>query len=134
MSGPLDLVTGPLRSLLGVAERSPLSEAGKVEHELTDAVEAVHESLAASVPPLTDSVNALVKELNGLLGVVAPIAAAERDIAATEHEISRIERLFGRRRHSEAPNAAGDRPLPGSPSAAGAKPPAGADQQAPPHD
>jgi hypothetical protein len=86
-----------------------LREADQVEHELEDAVAAIHraadsmerhvavvESLATSVPALTDSVNALVKELNGLLGVLAPLAAAE-------HEITRVERLFGRRRRAEPP-------------------------------
>ncbi len=133
MSGPLDLFTAPLRSLLGVAERdvtehSPLHEAAELEGRLDQAVSAIHrtadsmerhvavvETLAQSVPALTDSVNALVKELNSLLAVVAPIAEAER-------EVSRVEHFFGRRRHSDEVTSAGGpgQPAPGGPDTAGA--------------
>ena len=102
MSGPLDFVTRPVRSLLGV-ESSALREVGEVEEELKNAVQAIHraaesmerhvaviDSLATSVPALTESVNALVRELNGLLAVLAPVAATERDV-------SRLGHLFGHR-------------------------------------
>jgi hypothetical protein len=107
---PLDFLSAPLRSLLGVAERSPMGQAGEIEHEIQDAAEAIHraadsmerhvevvETLASSVPALTESVNALVKELNGLLAVLAPVADIEHPIAGAEREISRVGHLFGRR-------------------------------------
>lgn len=132
MSGPLDLLTAPLRSLLGAAEqdvakRSPLHEAGELERRLEEAASALHraadsaerhvavvETLAQSVPALTDSVTALVQELHGLLTVLAPIEGAER-------EISRVEHLFGRRKRSEQITPAGGpgEPPPGGPDIAG---------------
>jgi uncharacterized protein YoxC len=112
--GPLDFLSGPLRSLLGVTEGMErdahvlLSETGELEHQLEEAVASIHraaesmerhvevvETLATSVPALTDSVNALVKELNGLLAVLAPVSAAE-------HEVSRLGHLFGRRHPAPA--------------------------------
>ncbi len=108
-TAPLDFLTGPLRSVLGIAEtdleqHSPLHDAAEMQQELREAVIAIHraadsmerhvavvETLASSVPALTDSVNALVRELNGLLGVLAPLSGAER-------EVSRVEHFFGRRR------------------------------------
>jgi ABC-type transporter Mla subunit MlaD len=128
--GPLDLLTAPLRSLLGATEDMErdaeylLAESGKLEHQLDQAVASIHraaesmehhvevvETLATSVPALTESVNALVKELNGLLAVLAPVAAAE-------HEVSRLGHLFGRR-HAQAPAAtptsAPSAPLMGAP-------------------
>ena len=132
VSGPLDLLTAPLRSLLGASEqdvvkRSPLHEAGELEGRLDEAVSALHraadsmerhvavvETLAQSVPALTDSVNALVRELNGLLTVVAPIEGAER-------EVSRVEHFFGRRKRSDEITPAGGagEPPPGGPDVAG---------------
>lgn len=109
--GPLDLLTAPLRALLGVTEnterdvvsRSPLHATRELEEELDHAVASIHraadsmerhvavlETLTTSVPVLSDSVNALVNELNQLRGVLAPLAAAERDISGLGH-------LFGRR-------------------------------------
>jgi phage shock protein A len=111
----LDFVTGPLRSLLGVAEAT---EAGierhaptaQLEARLDDAVAAVHraadsmerhvavvESLADSLP-LTQSVTRLTDQLTELMKITAPVAAAER-------EVSRIERLFGRRGARAVPAA-----------------------------
>ncbi len=132
MSGPLDLFTAPLRSLLGVAEqdavrRSPLHEAAELQDRWEEAVSELHraadsmerhvavvETLAQSVPALTDSVNALVRELNGLLTVVAPIAGAER-------EVSRVEHLFGRRKRPDESTPAGGpgEPAPDGPDIAG---------------
>jgi hypothetical protein len=114
---PLGLITGPLRSVLGLAQRAetdverhtPLHEALELEDKLEQTIVAVHrsadamerhvvvvETLAESVPALTEAVTRLTNELNGLLGVIAPIASAER-------EVSRIEHLLGRRRHGGEP-------------------------------
>jgi hypothetical protein len=110
--GPLDLLTRPLRSLLGGAEQvesdvvrhSPLAETRELEVKLAESVAALHraadsmerhvavvETLASSLPPLTESVTRLTDQLGELLSLTAPLAAAER-------EVSRIERLFGGRR------------------------------------
>ena len=118
--GPLDLLTAPLRALLGATEdaehdvvrHSPLYQTRALEHELEEAVALIQraaesmerhvevvETLATSVPALTESVNALVRELNGLLGVLAPVATAERDI-------SRFGHLFGRRHVAGEPSSA----------------------------
>jgi hypothetical protein len=109
--GLLDIVTGPLRSVLGVARRaetevvrrSPLYETREVEERLDDAVKAIHraadsmekhvsvvDDLASSLPPLTESVTRLTSQLTELLQITVPLAAAERDI-------SRVERFFRRR-------------------------------------
>jgi chromosome segregation ATPase len=107
--GPLDLFTGPLRSLLGVTEdmerdaRSLLSESGELERQLEEAVASIHraaqsmehhvevvETLASTVPKLADSVNALVEEIHALNCTLKPVAAAERDL-------SRLGHLFGHR-------------------------------------
>lgn len=121
--GPLDLFTGPLRSLLGVAERAEEDvqqhvPASSLEARLEEAVAAVHrtaeslerhamaveslerhavvvESLADSLPPLTESVTELTGHLDRLMKFAAPVAAAER-------ELSRMERLFGRKRQVPA--------------------------------
>jgi ABC-type transporter Mla subunit MlaD len=110
MASPLDIVTGPLRSLLGTVERdvvTPLRETTELDDQLVDAVQAIHraaesmerhvevvETLAQSVPALTESVNALVVELNSLLKVIAPVAAVEQ-------EVGRIGHLFGRHQHEQ---------------------------------
>jgi ABC-type transporter Mla subunit MlaD len=114
MASPLDIVTGPLRSLLGTVERdvvTPLRETTELDDQLVDAVQAIHraaesmerhvevvETLANSVPGLTDSVNALVAELNSLLKVIAPVAAVEADLGKLGH-------LFGRHQHEQAATA-----------------------------
>jgi hypothetical protein len=113
---PLDFLTAPLRSLLGVAERaetevarrSPLNETRELEQKLGEAVAAVHhaadslerhiavlETLADSLPPLTQSVTRLTDQLSPLLKIAAPLGEAER-------EVSRVEHLFGRRRRPTA--------------------------------
>lgn len=115
--GLFDLMTAPLRAVLGASEQaehdvvrhSPLYQTRELERELDHAVESIHraadsmerhvavlETLATSVPALTESVNALVSELNGLLGVLAPMDSAERDI-------SRFGNLFGRRHPAQSP-------------------------------
>jgi ABC-type transporter Mla subunit MlaD len=103
--GALDLLTAPLRAVLGATENAEhdIVKTRELERELEHAVDSIHraadsmerhvavlETLATSVPALTDSVNALVRELNGLLGVLAPVAEAERDV-------SRFGHLFGHR-------------------------------------
>jgi hypothetical protein len=113
--GLLDLVTGPIRSVLGVAQQAerdverhtPMHETREVEQKLLEGIEAVHratdsierhveviEALATSLPPLTESVTRLTDQLGELLQITAPLAAAERDV-------SRLEHLF-RRRHADS--------------------------------
>ncbi len=123
--GLLDLVTGPLRSLLGEAERAeheavshmPLAETRELEAKLAEAVHATHRAaesleqhvkvlatLADSLAPLTDSVTRLTDQIGELMRITAPLAAVERDV-------SRFEHLFGRRRRGE-PQAPSEPPAP----------------------
>lgn len=118
---PFDFVRAPLRALLGSTEdmerdaHTLLSESGELERQLDEAVASIHrtcetlerhveviETLAGSVPSLTESVQALVQEMHGLNTVLAPVAATEADI-------SRLGHLFGRR------HAAPTAPPPGTP-------------------
>jgi hypothetical protein len=119
--GAFDLLTGPLRSLFGAAERAeadverhaPTAEAARIEAKLEEAVAAMHraadsverhvavvEALADSLPPLTESVTHLTNQLQDVIRITAPLAATER-------ELSRMERLFGRRRRPPAPSPSG---------------------------
>ena len=111
--GPFDLVTAPLRSLLRAAEgaeaeavqHSPLAGTHELEEHLREAARAAHraaesleqhvavvETLAQSLPPLTESVTRLTDQLNHVLRVTAPIAAAERDVSRMEHLFRRRQR------------------------------------------
>ena len=115
MTGPLDLLTKPLRVLLGeaehagheAAEHSPLPNTHELEQRLGEAISAAHrtaesveqhvkviESLADTLPPLTQSVTQLSDQIGHLLGVTAPLAAAERDV-------SKVEGFLHRRQHQE---------------------------------
>jgi len=132
--GPLDLLTAPLRAVLGATEHaerevvrtSPLFQTRELERELDHAVASIHraadsmerhvevlDTLATSLPALTESVNALVGELNGLLRVLAPVATAERDV-------SRFGHLFGRR-HMPAEGSVSENPLPPDPPSGSAR-------------
>ena len=116
--GPLDLLTAPLRSLLGTTENverdahTLLSESGELERQLEEAVASIHrasesmehhvavvETLASTVPKLSESVNALVEEMHALNSTLKPIASGERDLSKLGH-------LFGRRHAGEATSAA----------------------------
>jgi methyl-accepting chemotaxis protein len=107
--GPLDLLTAPLRSLLGTTEdmerdaHTLRSESGELERQLEEAVASIHrasdsmehhvavvETLATTVPKLAESVNALVAEMHALNATLKPVASAERDLSKLGH-------LFGRR-------------------------------------
>lgn len=98
--GPLDLLTAPLRSLLGSTEdmerdaHTLLSESGELERQLEEAVNSIHhaaesmehhvavvETLAATVPLLAESVKALVAEMHALNSTLKPVASAERDLS-----------------------------------------------------
>jgi hypothetical protein len=126
---PLDFLTAPLRSLLGVAEQaesdvvrhSPVHETHELEQKLGEAVAAVHrsadsldrhiavlETLADSLAPLTESVTRLTDQLQPLLRIASPLGAAER-------EASRVEHLFGRRHRHDEPGAGGPDGPPGPP-------------------
>jgi ABC-type transporter Mla subunit MlaD len=133
--GLLDLLTAPLRSLLDateqtehkVAEHSPLHETAELEDKLELAVTAIHrsadsleahiavlEKLADSLAPLTQSVTRLTDQLEPLLEIARPLGAAERDV-------SRVEHLFGRHRHQDAPPL--DAPAPAEPPGPTGPPP-----------
>ncbi|MGN6166916.1 MAG: hypothetical protein ACTHQQ_01920 [Solirubrobacteraceae bacterium] len=126
--GPLDLLTAPLRSLLGTAEdmerdtSSLLSESGELERQLQEAVASIHrasesmehhvavvETLAATVPMLTDSVSALVDEMHALNATLRPVASGERDL-------SRLGHLLGRRQAAGETSTA-ETPAPTDPPA-----------------
>jgi hypothetical protein len=129
----LDPFARSLRAFLGDAERevmehTPLAETRDLEAKLLDAVEAVGratdsierhveviETLALSLPPLTDAVTLLSTQISELLRLTTPIASAER-------EVSRFTHLFGRHPHEQeaAPQPGGDAaPGPGGDAAPG---------------
>jgi hypothetical protein len=100
----LEFLVRPLRSALGVAEHDFVAPVERSEHEIADAVNALHraadsiehhievvEGLATSVSPLTESVNRLTETMAELVKLLAPMATAERDV-------ERVEHLFGFRR------------------------------------
>jgi ABC-type transporter Mla subunit MlaD len=116
--GPLDLLTAPLRSLLGTTEdmerdaHTLLSDSGELERQLEEAVASIHrasesmehhvavvETLAATVPKLAASVDALVEEMHALNATLKPVASTERDL-------SRLGHLFGRRHPDDATSTA----------------------------
>ncbi len=102
----LGFLARPLRSALGVAEHEAARPVVGAEREIAGAVGAAHrvadsiehhievvEGLAASVGPLTESVNRLNQTMTDLVSLLGPMAAAE-------HEAQKVERLFSfRRRH-----------------------------------
>ncbi len=107
----LEFLVRPLRSALGVAEHEVVTPVGRVEHDMADAVNAVHraaeaiehhievvEGLATAVGPLAESVNQLTDTMGDLVKLLAPMAVAE-------HDVERVERVFGfrRRRNQVAP-------------------------------
>lgn len=113
----LDSVTGLLRSALGMAEsegsealsHTPMQDARLAEEHLKELVGALHraadsaerevevvEGLAHSLPPLTEAVTVLSGQITELMAVLAPLAAVE-------NRASRVEHLFGRRRHGDEP-------------------------------
>ena len=106
----LDFLARPLRSALGFAEHEASRPVVGAEHEVAEASSAAHrvadsieqhiqvvEGLAASIGPLTESVNQLTKTMTDLVTLLAPMAAAE-------HQVEQVERLFGfRRRRKPAP-------------------------------
>ena len=110
----LDNVRSAVRSLLGVAEgaereldrHSPIEESRQLEDKLHEGVEALEraadsleqhiaiaEKLAASLPPLTESVTLLTEQLSQLLEVTRPLEIAERDV-------SRLRGVFRRGRYT----------------------------------
>ena len=121
--GLIDAALSPLRAVLGVAEREaehvlPVRDIEEIQERVLDGVDAIRkatesveshvavlETLATSLPPLTDAVTQLTVQLGELLAVIAPIAAAEREVAKVHQEIEKVEgelgrvgHLFGRRR------------------------------------
>ncbi len=114
----LDFVLRPLRYVLGAGEREVSKPLDETEHELVDAVRAIHrasesidrhveviEGLATSLGPLTESVNQLTATMADLVALLGPLAGAE-------HDVQRAERfLHFRRRERDAS------PQPGSPEA-----------------
>ena len=106
----LEFFVRPLRSALGIAEHEVVAPVASAEHEIRDAVAAIHrmadtienhievvEGLATSVGPLKDSVNALTETMGELVKLLAPLGEAEQDVEHVEH-------LFGfRRRRKPVP-------------------------------
>ena len=101
----LDFFARPLRSALGFAEHEAarpvvgaeqeIAAASSAAHRVADSIEQhiqVVEGLAASIAPLTDSVDKLTETMTDLVTLLSPMAAAE-------HEVEHVERLFGFRRH-----------------------------------
>jgi hypothetical protein len=119
--GLLDIALAPLRSLLGAAEQEaehvfPVRDLEDVEQRVLETAQAVRratesieahvavvETLATSLPPLTEAVTQLTVQLGEILKLTAPLAALEHDVGAAERRISRVEHLFGRGRHDEPP-------------------------------
>ena len=110
----LDFVFRPLRQVLGAGEQEVTRPFDETEHEILDAVEAIHrasdsidhhveviEGLATSVGPLTESVDRLTATMADLVSILGPLAGAE-------HDVRRAEGLFRlRRREHPAPEAEG---------------------------
>jgi hypothetical protein len=107
----LDFVLRPLRYVLGVGESEVSKPLDEAEHELVDAVWAIHrasdsidhhveviEGLATSVGPLTDSVNQLTATMADLVALLRPLAGAE-------HGVQRAEYLLHLRRHEQEPRS-----------------------------
>ena len=115
----LEFLARPIRSALGFAEHEAarpivgaereIAEASSAAHRVADSIEQhiqTVEGLAASIGPLTQSVDQLTETMSDLVKLLAPMGAAE-------HEVEQVERLFGfrRRRKPTAPAAPHD-PLP----------------------
>lgn len=108
----LDFFARPIRSALGFAEHQAARPVVGAEREIAEASSAAHrvadsieqhiqtvESLAASIGPLTQSVDRLTETMTDLVRLLAPMAAAE-------HDVEQVERLFGfRRRRKPSPPA-----------------------------
>jgi hypothetical protein len=125
----------PLRAVLGVAEQEaeqvlPVRDIEAIQRRVLDGVEAVRqatesieshvevlETLATSLPPLTDAVTQLTVQLGDILTVIAPLAAVERDVARAEHFLFRRRGRGGDARPPDAPDAPPSDP-PAAPSAA----------------
>ena len=112
----LDFVLRPLRYALGVGESEVSKPLDGAEHELVEAVRAIHrasdsidhhveaiEGLATSVGPLTDSVNQLTSTMADLVALLGPLAGAE-------HGVQRAEHLLHRRQHDHEPGSEPEMP------------------------
>src|ERR1700678_4328275 len=111
--GLIDTALSPLRAVLGSVEREAehaipvkeiqgiqerVLETGEAIRKATESIEAhveVLESLASSVPQLTDAVGLLTVQLGGIVEVLKPVAAMEADVAKVGH-------LFGRRNKGDS--------------------------------
>lgn len=107
----LDFFARPLRSALGFAEHEAARPVVGAEREIAEASSAAHrvadsiehhiqtvEGLAASIAPLTESVDKLTETMTDLVTLLSPMAAAE-------HEVEHVERLFGFRRRRKPTSA-----------------------------
>jgi hypothetical protein len=91
--------TIPVKGIEGIQER--VLETGEAIRKATEQIEQhveVLESLASSVPQLTEAVGLLTVQLGGIVEVLRPVAAMEADVA-------KVGRLFGRHR-GDAPATA----------------------------
>jgi methyl-accepting chemotaxis protein len=103
-----DVITGSIRSVLGVTEREVVEavrDTRDVETNLLGAVQAIEnatasieqhvaviEGLATSIDPLRESVEGLTASMQDIVALMAPMAAAER-------EVHRVGHFFERHRH-----------------------------------
>jgi hypothetical protein len=80
-------------------------EGVKAIHRASDSIEhhvEVIETLATSVKPLTDSVDAHNATMRDLVGILGPLAAAEHGLAHADEGVVKAERFFGFHRHKPA--------------------------------
>ena len=112
--GLIDNALSPLRAILGSVEREAehaipvkgiqqielrVLETGEAIRKATEQIEQhveVLESLASSVPQLTEAVALLTVQLGGIVEVLRPVAAMEADVA-------KVGRLFSRHKGDNTP-------------------------------
>jgi hypothetical protein len=129
----LELLFRPIRSALRLSEREVSTPIVEGEHEILDAVTAIHqatdsierhveviERLATSIDPLKESVNQLTATMADLVGMLAPMGAAEQGVERASDE---VRHFLGFRRHKHP--AAPQSPPPGPTPDAGGAPPSG---------
>ena len=129
----LDPLFRPVRAILGFGEQEIERPMVGAEHEILDAVGALHrvaesiehhveviEGLATSIDPLKQSVNDLTETMTELVALIAPMGKAE---VGVQHASQEVRHFLGFRRHeSAAPAEAPPREAPPTPPAGDAGP------------